>query len=119
MAAPLRWKFTLTTIANGTCTDCANLNREYFLDHLSDCTWIYDPGPGELSVCGNSVADVTLSHLGGGTWSLTITVTGATGVIARYIKTGGWNCLGNNVFTIDTSTGDCASWPFNLTLMAA
>lgn len=42
---------------------------------------------------------------------------GPTTGFAKYIKPkNAWSCLGQNILTLESNTGDCGGWPASVTL---
>jgi hypothetical protein len=114
---PYQYRFTMSGVTNGGCTDCANLNQTFTLTFGTGCAWAFQ----ETVLCGSSSAfglnyrDALTNYYGDGQAYFVLGL-----VVCEYkILASAWSCTGSNVLTLDTShtgSGYCNNLPSTITL---
>lgn len=118
------WTFSIGGITNGTCTQCSAFNGTFELrysDHCGYADWQSTPTP----CTGNPFDPVGCRiharwRLGSGSTELFYFLNCNVGngfssaVYRSPVAT--WNCNGPNVFTLNTSSGECLNYPASVTL---
>lgn len=111
-AVPTMWRVSISGAATGTCAGCAIFNGTHDLTltgAFGNCSWVIDLGAA--STCG-SASLVFFLEVSGPQLLAKID----NDVVATWVPTQIWECLGENTLTLQTHAGDCESWPTQVTL---
>ncbi len=111
-AVPTTWRVTISGTATGSCTGCALFNGTHDLTltgAFGNCSWVIDLG--STSDCGPASLVFFLEVSGP---QLLAKID--NDVVATWVPTQVWECLGENTLAIQSHTGDCQTWPTQVTL---
>lgn len=114
-SVPLRYSVPVAGVTNGTCSNCSVYNATHTLTEGVSCIWT---SPSLAAACaGTEDAFVDMQCVGDNMILVFNTRNGGdVSGIAEYRKAlADWSCLGANTLSLFSNTGDCATWPANLT----
>lgn len=122
-AVPSQWTFSLSGVS-GTYTcegfagfdDCAEFNGTYTLNYSGGASCVWGGTNGNTMSCSPTRTPTALLACTETVWFVAIRSSPDASITFYELARASWNCLDENVMTLQGTPSQCSNWPSTITI---